>query len=525
MIRKYPIGLQSFREIRGSGFVYIDKTEIIHRMVETGKYYFLSRPRRFGKSLLVDTLEELFKGSKALFEGLWIENQWDWSQTNPVIHFNFAEIPYKEVGLGEALAREVKRNAGRLGVEANGDNIKDLFRELIERTATAHGQVILLIDEYDKPLIDFLGDPAQLETNRSVMKTFYSVLKGRDEQIRFMLLTGVSRFAKVSLFSDINHLSDITLIEEFNDVCGITQAELESVFAEDLVALAEKRGETLPEAIAEVKRWYNGYSWGGENTLYNPFSLLSVLRFRQFVNYWIETGTPGFFADMIHRNPGLKFPDGEVEMGAEGLVDLFALKTVYGGVDTINPATILFQTGYLTVKGYDPMARSYLLDYPNLEVRESMQVFLLSTYSGVEIDATRPSVLNIARAFRTHDLPQVMKLIDTLFVNIPNTLWTGAGERFYHAIIQTAFGLLDILMESERNYAGMRPDITVFTKTHIYVLEFKRKGSAEEALAQIIDKDYFRPFQLDGRRKVAIGIKFDVEKKAIAKYLAQEITG
>ncbi len=528
MIRKYPIGMQSFRAIREGGYVYVDKTEIVHRLVDTGKYYFLSRPRRFGKSLLVDTIEELFKGSKELFEGLWIEDPWDWSQTNPVIHFNFAEIPYRQLGLEEALEIELERNAGFAGVSLETNSLQGKFRELIEKVDGAAGNVVILIDEYDKPLIDFLNDPKELEANRLVMKTFYSVLKGQDAHIRFLLLTGVSRFAKVSLFSDLNHLEDITLGRQFNELVGITQRELERDFAPEIADMQQEQSDIL----ATIRQWYNGYSWSGQGeTLYNPFSLLNLMKSREFRNFWFETGTPAFFADMIQRNPRLKFPDGEVESGPEVLIDLFNRKTAYSGPDDIRPVTILFQTGYLTVKGYDIQRRTYTLDYPNLEVRESMQVFLLEAYTHLETEAVRPTVLDIGDAFQANDIPQVMKHIDALFVNIPSTLWAGARENFFHAIIQTAFGLLDILMESGRNYAGTRPDITVFTKTHIYVLEFKRVGTVEEALAQdlsrtgfgILTKDYFRPFQLDKRRKVAIGIKFDVDKKAVAEYRVQEL--
>ncbi|SEM30975.1 Predicted AAA-ATPase [bacterium A37T11] len=376
-MRKYPIGIQNFRKVREGGYLYVDKTEIIHRLVTTGEYYFLSRPRRFGKSLMVDTLEELFSGSKELFEGLWIYDHWDWTKKNPVIHFNFAEIPYKEVGLQEALKIELERNAKFAGVVLETATLQGRFRELIEKVAQSKGPIILLIDEYDKPLIDFLDVPITVDENRSVLKSFYSVLKGQDKNIRLMLLTGVSRFSKVSLFSDLNQLSDITLVEEMNDLVGITQKELETNFPEDLQELAEKFNKSVPEIYAQVKKWYNGYSWGGANTLYNPFSLLSLFRWKQFDNFWIHTGTPAFFSDMIRRNPGLKFPDGEVEAGPEALIDLFNQKTEYDGQDSIRPITIMFQTGYLTVKHYDPALEVYTLDFPNREVKLSMELFLL----------------------------------------------------------------------------------------------------------------------------------------------------
>ncbi|SFC09378.1 PD-(D/E)XK nuclease superfamily protein [Parapedobacter composti] len=519
MLRKYPIGLQSFRKIREDGYIYIDKTEIIYQLVTTGVYYFLSRPRRFGKSLLLDTIEELFKGNKALFEGLWIYDKWDWSKTHPVIHFNFADLGVRTEGLEAAIHRGLADNAAQLGIQLSDFSYDQQFKELIVKASTTHGQVVILIDEYDKPLIDYLDDPAKLEAHRSVMKSFYSVLKGQDEHIRLLLLTGVSRFSKVSLFSDLNHLEDITLGRQFNPLVGITQPELERTFAPEI----EELRAADPAILETIKHWYNGYTWGGTDTLYNPFSLLNFLKSREFQNYWFQTGTPAFFYDMIRRNPRLEFPSGEVLVGPESLNDLLGHSVAYGGPDSIEPVTILFQTGYLTVKDYDAKTRIYTLDFPNLEVRESMQVFLLSAYSYETSGKVRPNVLRLLQAFRAGDIKQVMTLVDTLFSHIPNTLWAGAKEQFYHAIIQNTFGLLDVMMESDRNYAATRPDITVFTPTHIYVLEFKLDQPAETALNQIIEKDYFRPFQSDGRKKVAIGVRFSSEKKAVEAYLVRDV--
>jgi len=247
MIRKYPIGLQSFREIRQGGYVYIDKTEIIYQLVETGKYYFLSRPRRFGKSLLVNTIKQLFSGEKALFEGLWIYDRWDWNKVNPVIHFDFSQLPYQEVGLSEAISRELDRNARLAGVEISGDNIKDRFRALIEKAAQ-NGNVVILIDEYDKPIIDFLEEPELMDTNRSIMKSFYSILKASDEHIRLLLITGVSQFSRVSVFLDLNNLRNITLVPQYGGITGITQEELEKNFDPELSELKKKQSRyTRPD--------------------------------------------------------------------------------------------------------------------------------------------------------------------------------------------------------------------------------------------------------------------------------------
>ena len=376
MVRKYPIGLQSFQAIREGGFLYIDKTEMIHRLVTSGKYYFLSRPRRFGKSLLVDTVEELFNGSRELFEGLWIADQWDWSKTNPVIHLSFADIGVRTLGLEAALFRGLAENADRLGVSLTNTSYDQQFKELIEKVAP-QGQVVILIDEYDKPIIDFLNDPATVDANRAMMKSFYSVLKGQDRHIRFLLLTGVSRFSKVSLFSDLNHLEDITLGRQFSSLVGISQIELEHAFAPEIEEMIVED----PNIVEKIRQWYNGYTWGGTETLYNPFSLLNFMKSREFQNFWFQTGTPAFFYDMIQRNPALEFPNGEVESGPEGLIDLFNQQSEYGGPESIVPTTLLFQTGYLTIKQYNPEAGFYVLDFPNKEVRQSMQVAIGLNFS------------------------------------------------------------------------------------------------------------------------------------------------
>ncbi|SEO17531.1 PD-(D/E)XK nuclease superfamily protein [bacterium A37T11] len=517
-MRKYPIGLQSFRKIREGGYLYVDKTEIIHQLVTTGEYYFLSRPRRFGKSLLVDTIEELFSGSKELFEGLWIYDQWDWTNTNPVFKLRLSKIPYQKLGLYDALFKELDNIAAPLGIDLIETDLKSKFWELIEKGAKI-GKVVILIDEYDKALIDYLDNPDMIAENRSVFKQFYSVLKDADQFIRLLLLTGVSRFSKVSLFSDLNNLRDITLNGQFDDLVGITQQELETNFSQEITEMQQQDAQILEK----IRDRYNGYTWGRSKKVYNPFSLLNFMADREFNNYWFESGTPSFFYEAIQRNPAMKFPSGPVLAGPEALIDLLGQYTVYEGQDKINPLTLMFQTGYLTIKDYNAAASLYTLDFPNEEVRESMRVYLLSAYSFAPIDTVRPNVFMIGEALRTGDVSQVLKLLDTLFVNIPSSLWIGAKEQFYHAIIQNTFGLLNIMMESEKSYAGTRPDITVFTPTHIYVFEFKLDKTASEALNQILDKNYFRPFQADDRKKIAIGINFSSEKKAISEYEVKEL--
>ena len=363
MIRKYPIGIQNFKEIREEGYVYVDKSEIIYRLVSTGKYYFLSRPRRFGKSLLVDTLEELFSGSKELFEGLWIHDKWDWTKTNPVIHFSFAKLPYKEEGLSEAITYGLNINAKKYGVELTGNNIKVQFIELIEKVS-AKGKVVILIDEYDKPIIDFLDDPKMAETNRSILKSFYSILKDSDAIIKFLLITGVSQFSHVGIFSDLNNLDNITLSSHYGGLLGITQSELEQNFAAEISELQKSR----PDILKLIKDWYNGYTWNMKAWVYNPFSLLKFMNDPVFRNYWFATGTPTFL---------MKALSSKMIYDVEG-TQLGELSLSTFEPDSPDLSSLLFQTGYLTIKDISPSGQVLTLGFPNKEVKNSFVDKLLS---------------------------------------------------------------------------------------------------------------------------------------------------
>ncbi len=333
-MRKYPIGIQDFRKIREDNFFYVDKTRLIHSLIESGSYYFLSRPRRFGKSLLLSTIKEIFSGSKELFKGLWIEDNRDWEKKHPVIHFKFSQIPYQQIGLEGAIHNELDNIASDFKISLTKENIKEKFTELIRKLAIDE-RVVILIDEYDKPIIDYLDDIPKAEENRSVFKGFYSVLKDADEYIRLLIVTGVSRFSKVSIFSDLNNLEDISISETMNDLTGITQVELETNFEQELKALAAKEGITEIETLDEVKRWYNGYSWGGINTLYNPFSLLSLMKQLRFDNFWFHTGTPTFLVKTLKKRGEFLFDD--IRVSSNSL----------GNFDINNPvsAPLLFQTG------------------------------------------------------------------------------------------------------------------------------------------------------------------------------------
>jgi len=493
-MRKYPIGIQAFSEIIEEGFIYVDKTELIHQLITSGKYYFLSRPRRFGKSLLLSTINEIFSGSKELFKGLWIENNWDWEQKHPVIRISFSDIGVATLGMTNAIFNALNQNAVRLGVTLEQTTIDQQFAELI-RKVSVHGKVVILIDEYDKAIIDYLDDIPLAEANRTVMKNFYSVIKGSDEYIRLLLITGVSRFSKVSIFSDLNNLEDISVTETMNDLTGITQKELEYYFQEELASLAQKENITLEALKEKVKHWYNGYSWGGENTLYNPFSILSLMKQRRFSNFWFQTGTPTFLVKQIKQQQDFNFQDIQLSENALGNFDI---------ANPLLPA-LLFQTGYLTIKDYDTITRNYRLDYPNQEVADSFLDNLLSAYREVFPGNSSAETGNLLVALLNNDIPQMISALNDLIASIPYDHWRVDHESVFHIIMHLAFKKVGVDIESEVHSSTGRCDVLVKTATHIYTIELKLDKTAQEALDQIFEKKYLQPYQSAPRQKVAIG--------------------
>jgi hypothetical protein len=514
-MRKYPIGKQSFKGIIQGGFMYVDKTEQIHTLIESGDYYFLSRPRRFGKSLLLSTIEEIFKGSKELFEGLWIFDHWDWNQQYPVIHISFSDIGVQTLGLEQAIFEGLGENAQRLDVTLTKTTIDLQLKELVQKVA-GNSKVVILIDEYDKPIIDNLDNFTLAEANRAIMKNFYSVLKGADQYIRLLLITGVSRFSKVSIFSDLNNLRDITLVPTFATLTGITQEELESNFAEEISELQNAD----PDILQYLKTWYNGYSWNkGKNTVYNPFSLLNFMADKEFKNYWFQTGTPSFLIKEVQENPEFSFSEDEFKVGEEALNDLFGKNEG----KRMNPITLMFQTGYLTIKSYNQVDELYTLGYPNREVKVSVLTYLIFAYSFNDLGNVRPTVTNLRQAFINNNIPAIIDIVDTLFATIPNPLWIGARESFFHGLLHNTFQLLGINPESEVSSSNGRADFIVKTPTRIYIMEFKLNGSPSEALNQILQKGYLRPYQLDPRKKTLIGINFSSTKRQVEGYEVKDV--
>ena len=500
-MKKLPIGIQDFRALRQGEYLYVDKTELIFQLADQGKYYFLSRPRRFGKSLLVSTLKELFQGNKELFEGLWIEDKWDWEEAYPVIHISYNDVGYKELGLREAIKKALTHNAESHGISLEEESISLRFKELIHKLS-AKNRVVLLIDEYDKPLIDFINDPDLLDKNREILREFYSVIKSADPYLQFVLLTGVSRFSKVSIFSDLNNLNDITIDPNFSSLCGYTQQELEHSFADRIEALAQKQGIEKSVLLEQVKTWYNGYSWLGKERLYNPFSVLNFFQKEVFQNYWFATGTPNFLIEVLKK--GFHFNLDELEAGEAQL----------GVLNLPDPdyRSLLFQTGYLTIKER-PHPLYYVLGYPNKEVKSSLLQFLVEAYSFREEGF--PLALKISRALEAGDTEKFISILNSLFAAIPEKIFRQRNEAAYHAIVYTTLSLMGCYIDAEVSAGDGIVDAVVKTRDFIYVIEFKYGEPPESALQQIREKKYAEPFRNDGRELRLVGISFGKEVKGV----------
>jgi hypothetical protein len=498
MIR-YPIGIQDFSEVRTGNYLYVDKTPFIEKLFFHGKYYFLSRPRRFGKSLFVSTLEYLFQAKKELFEGLYLHDKWDWTKTNPVIKISFSNIGHKEKGLSRAIDEQLDKIAESYGVTFRENVISGKFRELIEKLSENHGKVVVLIDEYDKPIIDYLGTNTEKAIeNREILKAFYSILKDADPFLKLVFITGVSKFSRVSIFSDLNNLIDITTDSDFSAICGISQEELETNFTEELQKFD-------PE---QIKKWYNGYSWDEGISVYNPFSLLNFFMKGKFRNYWFETGTPTFLINLSKKQHLYDFENIKVEVMGLDAYDIENLRLI----------PLMFQTGYLTIKEPEDMG-IYTLSYPNEEVRQSYLNMLANNYIQDPILSGRVWASNLFKALEMGEIDKLQSLFNTVFKSIPYEIWQKENEHFYHAIIHLTFRLLGIYLESQVQTSDGRMDALVQTNKYIYAFEFKLDGSATEALQQIKDKGYLQPYQNQHKECIGIGLNFSTATKQVQELL------
>ncbi len=512
-MQKLPIGIQDFKKLRSGGFLYVDKTEEIYHLASEGGYYFLSRPRRFGKSLLVSTLKELFSGRKELFSDLWIEDKWDWDKKHPVLHIPFSSLGYKELGLDRALHRHLDKEIARRGFDIDEESLSQKFEELL-RALSQENQVVLLIDEYDKPIIDYLGDELeQAIANQQVLKNFYSVIKDCDPYLRLVFITGVSKFSKVSIFSDLNNLYDLTIHDRTAaQMMGYTQQELERYFSDRIEKLAPKFNLSKSDLIVRIQEWYNGYSWDAETYVYNPFSILNFFQKGVFLNYWFKTATPTFLIDLVRKEPFYDF-DGIV-VGEESF-DTFDLK------ERLDLVMLFFQTGYLTIKSWDREFGLYTLGYPNQEVKSSMLNYLAKAFANVEAREMRPLITELRTCLLNGDVFCVVSLLNRLFRRMPYQL-KAKTEVSYHALVHIIFHLLGMYMRSEVNTTEGRADAFVETNDFVYCFEFKLDQSAEIALQQIRARGYLERYQGAGKRLIAVGVNFSSEKGQIDDWKEEE---
>jgi len=507
-MKKYPIGIQSFQEIREGNYLYVDKTRYLHELIEQGKYYFLSRPRRFGKSLTVSTLKAIFEGKKELFGGLWIEERYDFSEEFPVVHLEFNNLGHREAGLIPALdyrLKEIGKQYG-IGLDAPSPGLK--FDQLIRALATRN-KVVVLIDEYDKPVLDYLDDPEKAREARDVLKSFYAPLKSLDAHLRFVLLTGVSKFSRMSIFSELNNLYDLTMDGHYAALTGYTEAEVGEYFPEEIGLLAGKHSLGRQGAWQKVREWYNGYTWDGETKIYNPFSLLSLFQTKQFRNFWFHTGTPTFLVKLLNRS---------LPYGHEGV------ETSFAGVESfevgdIAPLPLLFQTGYLTITRIEGAVIT--LDYPNNEVRQSLSEYLLTDLSGRSEGEAFPIVVGLARKLLEDDLEGFMGGIDALFARIPAEIFQKDREAYYQTVIYLAFVLMQVHVDCEPRQRKGRPDLIVHFDDRVYIMEFKLDEPAESALRQIREKGYADPYRNGAREVLLVGVGFSSGKKGVGDWKAE----
>ncbi|MFP4423132.1 MAG: AAA family ATPase [Desulfococcaceae bacterium] len=516
-----PVGKSSFERIRKDGDVYVDKTRYIFEMVDQGQPYFLSRPRRFGKSLTVSTLKCLFEGKRELFDGLWIaENtEWEWKE-HPVVLLDFNQLVHDspenlKISLGEHLSE----HAETLGIKLKKSLLKDQFKELILALHKKTGMpVAVLIDEYDKPLIDFLGKGEEAlntaKANRDILKHFLGVLKGGDVEpvLRLIFITGVSKFSRVSIFSELNNLTDLTMHRRYAEMLGYTQEELETDFAGHIEAFANQRGENREAVIERLRVQYNGYRFSPKDVrVYNPFSVLKALDEMEFKNYWFETGTPTFLVNLLREN---RWHPPKIE-------DMKATDTMFStyDLDHLKLEALLFQTGYVTIK--DIRGRLYTFDYPNREVKSAFLETLFHSYAEGMPDRSR--FVYLAEHLLAKDLDAFIETMKAIFAAIPYTLETKRDEAYFHTVFYLAVSASGADARSEVLTCDGRIDLVVEFEDKVFILEFKCNQTADAALAQIREKGYAAPYRGTGKGVFLVGINFDTKLKNISEWKWERI--
>ena len=523
--RKYPIGIQTFSEIVNKGYVYVDKTDLVWQMADYAKFIFLARPRRFGKSLLSSTLHSYFAGERELFEGLKImELEEEWKQY-PVFHFDLSGAKHLPIqGVKDELSRLLAPYEEAYGHSDNETSPGMKMAGLVERAYKQTGmQVVIIIDEYDAPLLDVLHDDQRLHDMREVMQEFYQRLKMLDPMLKFCFITGITKFSQLSIFSTINNLMNVTMDPKFAAICGITEYELTTTLHEDIRLLAERNDLTYEEMHAKLKLQYDGYHFSRKSEeVYNPYSLVKAFLSGEVGNYWFDSGTPAFLIRQMQH----------FRTDITALDSMEAPATAFDKPTEAMPSALplLYQSGYLTIKDYDRDTATYTLGIPNQEVRIGYTEGLLPTYIGLDsADVQMGFALKFWRALKKDDINQAMREMQTYLAGIPYVEGfkrkleeVSNVEGFYEYTFYLVFSMLNVYVRTQVKCAGGRADVVVFMPDAIYVIELKVNGTAAEALQQINDKDYARPYEQDGRRIVKIGVNFSIVSKSIEDWIISE---
>ena len=513
---QYPIGVQSFSEIREEGLLYVDKTDLVYRLVKGTKYNFLSRPRRFGKSLLVSTLEAYFQGRRELFAGLAMEKlEQDWTQ-HPVLHVDFSRNNFAIPGVLEKTLNTILYNwEVAYGREEVDETFADRFIRVIENAHAQTGRpVVVLVDEYDKPMLDAVDDEELLTRNQRELRGFYGVLKGMGDHLRFVFLTGVTRFAHLNIFSGLNNLKDLSMAKAYATLCGITEEELRASFGEGVRRLAEENGQTLAEAYGKLEAMYDGYRFSprAEVGVYNPFSLLNALDDRAYGCYWYESGTPMFLFKLV--------VGGSVPLAELACCRMLGHELQGREVSRMGQVPLLYQTGYLTIASYDAALDMYQLRFPNEEVERAFYGDLLQYFFPVGAEA----VLSVNALHRCAEKGAAVQLMALLHVFFAQGDYRVAGDRevYFQGSMATVFRMLGLQTRVEMATSDGRIDMVVAARGYVYIFEFKLDRPAAEAMAQIEEKGYAAPFAMDRRAVVKLGVGFSSKTRNIAECIVRE---
>ncbi|GAB4203747.1 MAG: ATP-binding protein [Bacteroidia bacterium] len=514
-MKKLPIGIQSFEKIRSDSYIYVDKTRFIYNLINEGTYYFLSRPRRFGKSLMIDTLKCLFEGKKHLFEGLFIYDKWNWDQQYPVIRISFGSYK-KNINDPDDLEKYI---VARLNEIANNHNVSlsqtlyyEAFRELIIKLS-GKNKVVVLVDEYDKPILDVIDDFNLCYHNREILKGFYQIIKDADEYLKFGMLTGVSKFSKVSIFSGLNNLYDISVNEKYSAICGYTENDLDIFFSDYLKDVDRN----------EMKKWYNGYSWMGEN-VYNPFDLLHFFKEKKFKSYWFQTGTPTFLIKLL-ADKKFYIPNIENIIADDIILSSF-------DIENIDPIALLFQTGYLTIKQIlkKGIKEEFVLSYPNLEVKNALNNSILQSYTHIGYQKNNLTN-NIYDGLETGNIEILITQFQSLFAGIPYQWYVNNHlneyEGYFASVFYSVFQSLGLDCIAEDITNKGRIDLTVKIGEYIYIFEFKvieHFSDSKKAIEQIQEKKYYEKYLSENKTIFLVGIDFSKEERNIKNYDYEKIT-